>query len=152
VAESRIVLGGQDLASASRDAAGRRHGDVRFRRRLDELGSITGLRSSLGHRPPLTPYRSGAADLLIHPGARAGSMPAGASSIGPTGEACRTVHSGGTEIVTITTLHLGHRGSPVGPVRSALPSDPTMGARTFRAPCMPACPGRVRGQGRPVAE
>ncbi|HVA08341.1 MAG TPA: hypothetical protein VNG12_16525 [Acidimicrobiales bacterium] len=38
----------QAFASASRDAAGRRPGDVRLRRRLAELGSITGLRFSLG--------------------------------------------------------------------------------------------------------
>ena len=47
----------QTLAAASRDAARRRHGDARLRRRLDRLGSITGLRFSLGLRPPVTPIR-----------------------------------------------------------------------------------------------
>src|ERR1039458_10600723 len=38
---------------ASRVAAGRRHGVARLRRRLTQLGSLTGLRSSLGPRPSL---------------------------------------------------------------------------------------------------
>jgi len=55
--ESRREVGGQALASASRETARRRHGDVRLRRRLDEFGYITGLRFSLGLWPPLTPTR-----------------------------------------------------------------------------------------------
>jgi hypothetical protein len=43
--------------SASRVAPGRRHGDGRHSRRLGHLGSITGLRSSLGQGPPLDPGR-----------------------------------------------------------------------------------------------
>jgi Fe2+ transport system protein FeoA len=41
-------VSGQAVASASRDVAGRRPGDVGLRRRLAELGFITGLRFSLG--------------------------------------------------------------------------------------------------------
>jgi len=49
VGESRGEAGGQALASGSRGTARRRHGDARLRRRLDELGSITG--ASLLARP-----------------------------------------------------------------------------------------------------
>jgi len=53
--KSRGAVSDQSFASASRDVVRRRHGDARLCRRLDELGSITGLRFSLGLRPPLTP-------------------------------------------------------------------------------------------------
>jgi hypothetical protein len=55
--KSRGYVRDQTFASASRDAVRRRHGDARLCRRLDKLGSITGLRFSLGLRPPLTPMR-----------------------------------------------------------------------------------------------
>ena len=53
--KSCMDVSGQVLASVSRNAAGRRHGDVRLRRRLDKLGFITGLRFALGQGRPLTP-------------------------------------------------------------------------------------------------
>lgn len=59
VGEFRRESGRQAFASASRDAARRRHGDVRLRRRLDELGYIAGFRFSLGLRPPVGPRRAG---------------------------------------------------------------------------------------------
>ncbi len=55
--KSRGDVSDQTFASASRDAVRRRHGDARLCRRVDELGSITGLRFSLGLRPPVTPLR-----------------------------------------------------------------------------------------------
>ncbi len=47
VRSSRDVSG-QTFASTSRDAAGRRLSGVRLRRRLAEIGFITGLRFSFG--------------------------------------------------------------------------------------------------------
>jgi hypothetical protein len=68
VGESRGEAGGQALASGSRDAARRPHGDARLRRRLDEVGSVTGLRFSLGLWPSLTP--TGGPDCSAPVGAR----------------------------------------------------------------------------------
>ena len=44
----KLMTESQHRRPASRVAAGRRRGDGRLRRRFHELGSITGLRSSLG--------------------------------------------------------------------------------------------------------
>jgi hypothetical protein len=58
---------------ASRVAPGRRHGDGRLRRRVGNLGSITGLRSSLGLGPPLDPGRR--SWQFVTQGARVGLAP-----------------------------------------------------------------------------
>jgi hypothetical protein len=157
---------GQFRRRASRVAAGRRHGDGRRSRRLAQLGSITGLRSSLGHRPPLDPRRR-SRDLLTH-GARPSLAPERSQDDQaplpcgyPTPTRCASKEASSFDAVVASDAGRGFAfgrapppaptGTAMGPVRDpcATPSNGTSNsasASTARHSCSGERATKVTGQ------